>query len=251
MSNERIRSALIEAQLSAADLAAKLRVDVKTVERWVSKGRTPHRRTAEQAAAVLKKDPESLWPDLGRGRRRGNQAEDLVALYPTRNDVPAELWLQLLEDASTAVDILVYAGSFLAEANPRWIATIAGRAAEGARIRLAFGDPAGPAVALRGKEEQVGDGMSARVRNTLIYYKPLVGHDGVAVGLHGATLYNSIFRFDDHMLVNAHIYGGAAFHSPVLHLRRTEASVMFDNYAAGFERVWNVSRIIADLNGII
>jgi hypothetical protein len=44
--------------------------------------------------------------------------------------------------------------------------------------------------------------------------------------------------FDDHMLVNAHVYGAPAAHSPVLHLRRLPGGQLFDHYQAAFERVW-------------
>jgi hypothetical protein len=40
------------------------------------------------------------------------------------------------------------------------------------------------------------------------------------------------------MLVNAHVYGGPAAHSPVLHLKRLPGGQLFDRYQASFERVW-------------
>jgi 8-oxo-dGTP pyrophosphatase MutT (NUDIX family) len=48
----------------------------------------------------------------------------------------------------------------------------------------------------------------------------------------------SIYRFDDDMLVNAHVYGAPAAHSPVLHLRRLPGGRLVDHYQASFERVW-------------
>jgi hypothetical protein len=41
------------------------------------------------------------------------------------------------------------------------------------------------------------------------------------------------------MLINAHVYGAPAAHSPVLHLRRLPGGRLFDHYQASFERVWN------------
>jgi hypothetical protein len=40
------------------------------------------------------------------------------------------------------------------------------------------------------------------------------------------------------MLVNAHVYGAPAAHSPVLHLRRLPGGRLVDHYQASFERVW-------------
>lgn len=56
--------------------------------------------------------------------------------------------------------------------------------------------------------------------------------------LHRTTLYNSIFVYDDEMLVNQHIYGVYGYMAPILHLRRVEGADLFDMYAESFERVW-------------
>ncbi len=43
MANERLRGCLAAAELTTVDLAAHVGVDVKTVERWIAKGRVPYR----------------------------------------------------------------------------------------------------------------------------------------------------------------------------------------------------------------
>ena len=55
---------------------------------------------------------------------------------------------------------------------------------------------------------------------------------------HETTLYNSLCRFDDVMLVNAHVWGVSAFAAPVLHLGRLGGGGLFDTYAQAFEAVW-------------
>jgi hypothetical protein len=75
----------------------------------------------------------------------------------------------------------------------------------------------------------------------LTFYNRLRGTPGVAIRLHGTTLYNSIYRFDDEMLVNVHVYGFPAAHAPVLHLRRLAGGDLFDTYAESFERVWSTA----------
>ena len=51
-------------------------------------------------------------------------------------------------------------------------------------------------------------------------YRPLRDVDGIEFRLHRTVLYNSIYRADDQLLVNTHIYGFAARRTrPVLHLR--------------------------------
>lgn len=44
MANERLRAVLLERGASVADLAAAVGVDPKTVERWITRGRTPYRK---------------------------------------------------------------------------------------------------------------------------------------------------------------------------------------------------------------
>ena len=63
--NERLRSTLINSTYSVQDLADQLGVDPKTAERWVTKGRIPHRQTASRAARLLGVSASWLWPVRG------------------------------------------------------------------------------------------------------------------------------------------------------------------------------------------
>ncbi|MFB4308949.1 hypothetical protein [Actinomadura sp. GTD37] len=58
------------------------------------------------------------------------------------------------------------------------------------------------------------------------------------------SLYNSMYRADDDLLINPHAYGIAASHAPVLHLRRGEDGDMASTYLESFERVWASARPI-------
>ena len=66
MANERLRTALARHRWTVSGFADTLCVDHKTVERWISKDRTPHHKTAIAAATLLKEDPAYLWPGFGR-----------------------------------------------------------------------------------------------------------------------------------------------------------------------------------------
>ena len=125
-------------------------------------------------------------------------------------------------------------------ASPHLIAPVilVSRAEQGTKVRLALGDPDSEAVRRRGDEERIGDGLAAQVRLSLMYLRGAVDAPGVELRFHATTLYNSIYRFDDDMLVNAHVYGAPAAHSTVLHLRRVPGGRLFDHYQASFERVW-------------
>lgn len=63
MSNARLRASLLDSGLTPATLADQLGVDPKTVERWISQGRNPHRAHRLNAGKIPRKDPVYLWPE--------------------------------------------------------------------------------------------------------------------------------------------------------------------------------------------
>jgi hypothetical protein len=109
-------------------------------------------------------------------------------------------------------------------------------------VGIALGDPNSSKLLERGKEENFGIGIVSRAEVALKHYEPLRNCSGIEVRLHGATLYNSIYRFDDVMLVNTHVWGLSAFGAPVLHLRRLGEGGMFDTYAQSLEAVWSTAK---------
>ncbi|WP_410632166.1 DUF5919 domain-containing protein [Amycolatopsis sp. cmx-4-83] len=243
MPNERLRDALLRNGLGLEEIAKAVGVDQKTVERWITKNRTPYPKHRHKIAAMARESETYLWPDsVAPERKAETAAAELVQVFPHRNAVPVELWDRLIKDASETVEILVHAALFLVE-RPRFIKDLNAKAAAGTRIRLVFGDPEGESVTLRGEEEQLGDGtLAARIRNALASYRPLVGVDGVEMRFHNTTLYNSIFRFDDEMIINTHVYGFQGAHAPSLHLRRLSAGDLFETYSESFESVWSLAK---------
>lgn len=239
MPNERLRTRITAAGLTLEDLAAQVEVDPKTVERWITTDRVPHRRHRQATAALLGADEVLLWPSLaGDAEARSGDETEFVGLFPHRGAVPQDLWTTLLHDVQDGFDMLVYAGLFLLDANPDLPRVIAEKAGRGARIRLLFGDPSSEAVRQRGHEEGIGDGLSARIRISLSYLRELFHEPGIEIRFHETILYNSIYRFDDELLANVHAYGSPAPHNPVLHLRRAPGGRIFDHYMNSFDRVW-------------
>jgi transcriptional regulator with XRE-family HTH domain len=215
MANERLRSSITAARLTIEDVAARTGVDHKTVERWITTGRLPHRSHRMATAAMLGADETYLWPEVMLDSRVISTSEaEFIALYPHRGAVPRDRWWSLVEAASECIDILVFAGLFLPDGHPDLVTTIAEKAQAGTRVRIALGDPESDAVRLRGEEEGIGDGLAARIRLSLSYLRDAVETPGLEVRFHTTTLYNSIFRFDEDMLVNTHVYGAPASQSP-------------------------------------
>ncbi|MGH3904924.1 MAG: hypothetical protein ACRDTE_12145 [Pseudonocardiaceae bacterium] len=136
MANERLRTALARNRWTVSGFADAHTVDHKTVERWITKDRNPHRKTAIAAAALLKEDPVYLWPDFGRRVVSDETHGEVITVYTERSSVPNSLWLSLLRAATERIDILVYAGLHLPEANPAWPQEIQKKCEESVKVRL-------------------------------------------------------------------------------------------------------------------
>jgi hypothetical protein len=240
MPNDRLRDALLRHGTTPEALAEHLDVDPKTCERWITLGRVPYRRHRHSIATLVRESESYLWPEALPAARRGEVARsEVVELFPHRSDAPSELWMRLLRDATEHVDLLVYAGLFLPEQNPRLITELTERAGAGAKVRLLFGDPDAAQIAERGREEGIGDAIAHKIRNVLVHYRPLSEVAGVDVRLHGTNLYSSIYRFDSNMLVTLHVYGLPAAHAPLLHLRQLSEGDLFRTYSEAYDRVWS------------
>ena len=134
--------------------------------------------------------------------------------------------------------MLAFAGLWLWDAVPRFAEAVAQKLAEGCDVRVCLGDPDSEAVRLRGEEEGIGDGLAARCRLALAYSNPIIERHPGAVRCSSKTLYVSLLRFDDELLVNVHIWGNPANASPVLHLRKRSDDGVAGNYIRSFERLW-------------
>jgi lambda repressor-like predicted transcriptional regulator len=241
MRNERLRALLLERGKTLDQLAAHAQVDAKTVERWITRGRTPYRRHRFEVASFLGVDESYIWPDaLGRDEVSVVSESEIVAVWPHRSEVPRDLWGHLFSQAEREIGVLVYSGLFVSEdAGIQKI--FKQKAAAGVRVRILLGDPESQAVADRGEDEGVGDAQAAKIRNALALYRPLRKVDGVEFRFHRTVLYNSIYRADDQVLVNTHLFGVTATHAPVWHLRKLPAGELASLYIDSFERVWETA----------
>ena len=222
MANDRLRDALMAARVTHEDLAADLGVNTKTVERWITQDRTPYPQFRHRISVLVQKDESWLWPD-GYSRKRRSEISrvgDRPRSTPTGPTCPDELWARLFENAIDNIGILVYSGFFLAEQHSRKIELLKKKADDGASIRILLGDPDCPQVALRGRRKT---SATRSPRRSATCCSPTTGPSpaipGINIKLHATTLYNSIYWFDDDMLVNTHAYGVPAHFAPVLHLR--------------------------------
>jgi transcriptional regulator with XRE-family HTH domain len=246
MANERLRGAIVDLGLTMDQVAGRLGVAPKTVERWINEPkRKPYRRFQYAIASLVKCEVSYLWPEERTSAEVTSSSNaELVKLYPHRSVVLQSLWPTLYAQATRHFDVLVYSGFWLTE-DPAFLRIVKEKSADGVRIRFMLGDPNCPAVAQRGDDEGIGSSMASKIRNALVNYSSLFGLPGLEFRLHSTTLYNSIYRADDEMLANGHIYGVGAYMAPVLHLQRVPGGELFDTYAESIERVWESARSIS------
>jgi len=221
--NENLRRALLRARLSDEDVAARLEVDPKTVRRWLE-GRTPYLRHRWALAGLLDLDETDLWP---QARTTRPHPAEVRAIYPHRDSVPTEVWLDLFRSAEQQVDILDSSSLFLA-ADTGILATLTNLAKSGVQERICLADP------------DCGGGSDAadHTREALSRYKNLHQVHSFQIRLHRTPLNNAIYRADDELLVSQQAFAIPARRTPVLRLRRTDDSDMVTTYLESFDRIW-------------
>ncbi|MCU1644593.1 MAG: hypothetical protein JWN03_4868 [Nocardia sp.] len=74
--NAQLRQAILDAGLSNEQLAQKIGVDPKTVERWITKGRTPYPAHQYAVAKELGTAQSQLWSESGSAQRTRLEAEN-------------------------------------------------------------------------------------------------------------------------------------------------------------------------------
>jgi len=237
--NQRLHDAIRESGRRLKDLAEAVGADVKTVERWITTGRMPRQGYRRKACEFLGVPESILWPDAP-GVAFGTS--ELVGIYPTRKELPPATVSSMLEAAQQHVDVLAYAALWLWDTVPQFTDRIAQKLSDGAEVRICLGDPRSGAVALRSEEENASDGMASRCRIAANYATVVQRANPEAVRQSAAILYNSIFRFDDEVLVNSHFWGIPAADSPVYHFHRQGDNGIAANAIASFKRVWEAAQ---------
>ena len=241
MPNDRLRTAMHASRIDAPALALGVPVDVKTVERWLA-GRVPHSRHRTAVARIVGRTELQLWPTARPSATHDGDSGEVLAVYAYRTDLHVEEWWRLLTQANERIDLFAYALLFLPEGHPQLVELLTKRATAGVKIRIALADPEASETTARSVEEQLGPGgMAARIRNALLHFAPLKGLSGVDVRQYASPMYNSVFRFDEEMLVTPHLYRTPGYRAPLLHLQRGGADGPFEQFAGHVERLWSIS----------
>lgn len=246
--NQRLYDAIHQSGRGVEAVARELDADPKTVVRWINDGRTPRLHHRQKLAQLLGVPEAVLWPEapgIGYG------TSELVAIYTTRRELPPVAVSSLLDAARRDIDVLAYAALWLWDTVPAFAERVALKITEGVSVRICLGDPSSEQVLLRGREEGIHDDLASRCRlaakyaRAIQYSRDNPGSDTGAVRLSGATLYASMFRFDDDVLLNTHLWGSAAGDSPVFHFRLQRDAGIAASAIRSFERVWQNAQPLA------
>lgn len=235
--------------ISRHKLARAIGVTEITVRRWLENVQIKVRLDNAQAAArELGCIPHDLWPDQFPPSQEPMSTMGCTTapfnpvLYASRTQVPITVWENHFSESRSAIDILVIAATFLFDTLDGFTATLADAARRGVQIRFLIGDPDGDNTALRGKEEGIGESVHARSHNSVELLRPYTTTPGLNVRTHETTLYTSIFRVDDDMIVNFHIYGSPGRDNPVMVFSRQQEPRLWATFERAFTRVWDHAR---------
>ena len=228
MGNERLRTAMAKARAGVEAVSSKTGVDPKTVQRWLALAASPMRDTAGLVSELLSEEETYLWPygdDQTPGDRLEASKAELVELYPFLGQpVPVEPVVGPVSSRARGADRR--AGSTPPSSCTRRTPLnelLHRTRRRRLQVRSRSGTPTATA-----SEPAARRRVRPRHRIPLPprpHALPARSSDARHRDpTHGTTLYNSIYRVDDEMLVNTHVYGVNAYAAPVLHLRRSPAA---------------------------
>lgn len=248
--NVALRDALGRAGVTRDELARRVGVDPKTVDRWLgSDVRAPHAGTRAKVASALGVSAEMLWPQAVRAAIKTGSDREIVASYPYRNACPPTVWSSLIDGAKRRIVMAGYTNYFLWQEQPRAAERLRAKAEAGVQVRFVVGDPESDVTR---KREQVEDDpltVSIRIQMTLAKLRKLGQLPGLEARFSDDHIALSVFLFDDEALVTPHIANLLGHESPMLHLRRLQSDGLFDRFAQHAEALWAGGRPVPDVGG--
>lgn len=243
--NTALRSAMADAKLSARQLALRVGVSGKTVERWIADAELiPHAQNREDACKALGVNEEMIWPKAIKDRVKTGGDREIVQTYPYRSACPSTVWGELIGKASNELFFAGYTNYFLWLEQPTFANTLRLKAQSGCRVRFLLGDPDSEITQHREEIEDVALTVSTRVRITLENLKKLGSVEGIETRFSATAdaanhVSLSVFRFDNQALVTPHLARLVGHDSPLLHLRKYSDGGMFDRFAEHAEELWS------------
>lgn len=246
--NTALRRAMAEKNVRPRQLAARVGVTPKTVERWISNTENrPYAHHRAEVSAYLGVSEEMLWPKAVRTALKTGPDREIVAVYPYRSACPKAVWAELVEAAGDDILFAGYTNYFVFLDQPAFHLTLRNKLEQGARVRFLLGDPDSETTRAREALEDVALSVSTRIRITLENLAKVGDHERLEVRFtapEDATNHVSlsVFRFDHDALVTPHLARLVGHDSPMMHLRRKDDHGMFDRFAEHAEELWSEGR---------
>jgi phosphoglycolate phosphatase-like HAD superfamily hydrolase len=214
MANDNLRQALQQAGLTAEDLAGIVEVDARTVRRWLT-GTTPYPRQRGKVARALDTTEQHLWPEIAIAdvrRTTAGQPTDLVAGYTTASDLDAPNWKALMRDPAEQIELL---GDTLGPmlTVPGVVELLAAKAAHGCEVRILVSQPGRHLV-------------------------PFLDRGEVAIRVLEAPAHQTIYRFDEQLLLILHLLDRDDELAPLLHIQQAGAPGLFDRLSEHYRYLW-------------
>ncbi|HUT98385.1 MAG TPA: hypothetical protein VM054_04835 [bacterium] len=183
---------------------------------------------------------------------RSSQKTGLIAIWNERdNDESNLLWKTMFKNANSQIDLMAYAMHHLSF-QPWFIEILNEKIAKMVQIRILLGNPIViedefDFIKSRNNEEGKVGSIKERIVTMLEQLEPLYvpRNNKFYVKLHNTTLYNSIYRFDDNMLITPHLYGMVGSSAPLLHIIKNNENSLFEKYTKCFEAVWNLDNTVS------
>ncbi|MFI1521037.1 DUF5919 domain-containing protein [Kitasatospora cineracea] len=246
--NLALRQGMADANLSPRQLATRVGVTPKTVERWLSNAAlVPHQKNRNDVCAALGVDEQVIWPNAIRANIKTGHDREMFATYPYRSTCPTSVWGQLIGDAVNDIFLAGYTNYFVWLEQPALHQTLRRKAESGCRVRFLLGDPNSETTRQREQVEGVALSVSTRIRITLENLEKISSVSGIEArfsapedGPNHVSL--SVFRFDNDALVTPHLARVVGHDSPMMHLRRSQDGGMFDRFTEHAEELWGRAR---------
>lgn len=231
--------------MSPRQLALKVGVSGKTVERWIADASLiPHARNREDASSALGVDQDMLWPQAVSNRIKVGTDREIVYSYPYRSACPSTTWGEAISRAERDIFLAGYTNYFLWLEQPNFAATVRAKIESGCRVRFLLGDPECEVTRKREQIEDVALSVSTRIRITLENLGKIGSFSDLEVRTSSPDdaanhISLSVFRFDGEAFVTPHLARLVGHDSPMLHLRRASEGGMFDRFSEHAEELWS------------
>lgn len=216
MANEQLKNALRDAGLTPEEFAEIVRVDPKTVGRWLAGATTPYPRHRASIARALDLTEHQLWPDEtpapapapGPAGHDAAPGSEMTGAWAYDTDETAPDPITFVTATAGAIDLIDNGRGI--QLTKDLLAALAEQANAGRHVRLLTGHP------------------KPRL-------EPLIGRERIEICVIDAGPEHSLLRVGDTMLLTFNLSAEADRPPPLLKLQRTAEGGLFDRLADNIE----------------